>query len=295
MMFLINNATFLFFGGLISAASAIQQNSLRGSAPISSNIPVQVQVQVSQGTGCSCGVKTNVLTCDNDEAKCFCNEDGNLVCVEAELVKDPLLPVPTISAPTKSSSTEEEGEEPIVSPTLPAQTLYSIDGCFCDDKTNVLSCDDSDDEEKCFCNEDGNSICKESIKLPPVGIAVSRASPIEEDESTECFCDDKTNVLSCDDSEKDKKCFCNEDGNLICEEPSILQARISSTPTRSSPTEEGAEEPITSPTTPTLPLYTIDGCFCDGKTNVLSCDDSENEDDCFCNEDGNLRCRAPPL
>jgi len=74
-------------------------------------------------------------------------------------------------------------------------------------KTNVLSCDDPDDEDRCFCNIDGDSICKESIKLTPMGIAVFKSSLIEEDESSNCLCGDKTNVRSCDDPDEEEKCF----------------------------------------------------------------------------------------
>jgi len=225
----------------------------------------------------------------DEEEKCFCNKEGNLICEKAEPIKDPLLPVRTVSASTKSSpSDEEEAEEPIASPIPPTPTLYSIDGCFCDEKTNVLSRDDPDDQDKRFCNIDGNSICKESIKLPPMGIAVFKSSPIEEDESSNCFCDDKTNVLSCDDSDEEEKCFCKIDGNLVCEEPVNIATRICSVP-ESVPMEE--EEEDDEANIPSLP----DDCFCDTKTNVLSCDDSEDEDNCFCNEDGRLRCSRRPL
>eukprot|EP00751_Fragilariopsis_kerguelensis_P040834 CAMPEP_0171002756 /NCGR_PEP_ID=MMETSP0736-20130129/16417_1 /TAXON_ID=186038 /ORGANISM="Fragilariopsis kerguelensis, Strain L26-C5" /LENGTH=303 /DNA_ID=CAMNT_0011431243 /DNA_START=205 /DNA_END=1116 /DNA_ORIENTATION=+ len=303
MKFLINKATFLFVSGLISvASSAIQQNSLRGSSK---------SVRLSKGTGCSCDKKTNVLSCDDEsssssllssgddkEENCFCNEDGNLICeTPAEPSKDPLLPArigTTVSAPTNSSPSTDEVEvakQPIVLPIPPTPTLYSIDGCICDGKTNVLSCDDPDDEDQCFCNLDGNLICKELLKLPStmMGIAVFKSAPIdnkEQDESSNhCHCDDKMNVLLCDDDDSDaeEKCFCNIDGTLICEKEPIDNkgaTRIFSVPDIVLSEEEA--------TVSSLPH----DCSCDTKTNVLLCDDdSEEEDTCFCNEDGNLRCR----
>jgi len=303
MKFLINKATILFVSsGLISvASSAIQQNSLRGSSK---------SVRLSQGTGCSCDKKTNVLSCDDESSSssfsagdddkkenCFCNEDGNLICeTAAEPSNDPLLPAhTTVSAPTNSSPSTDEvvevAKQPIVLPIPPTPpTLYSIDGCSCDGKTNVLSCDDPDDEDQCFCNIDGNLICKEVLKLPStslMGIAVFKSAAIDEQDassSNHCFCDDKTNVLSCeDDSDWEEKCFCNIDGTLICEkEPSdneVEATRIFSVPA-SVPSDEET-------TVSSLP----EDCYCNTKTNVLLCDDdSKVEDTCFCNEDGNLRC-----
>lgn len=191
MKFLINNVIFIFLSGFIfaaSAASAVHQHSLRGSDPISPAIPVEV----SSVTGCSCDDITNVLTCDDSssdgEEKCFCNEGGDLFCDEQ--IK--LLPAGIFSVPILSSSRKGEewypkivvmnqsiADRSIIPPTrriLSIPKSVSIEeeklptSCICDDdKTNVLSCDDSDDEEKCFCNEDGTLICDEPV-IPPARI-----------------------------------------------------------------------------------------------------------------------------
>jgi len=80
--------------------------------------------------------------------------------------------------------------------------------------------------------------------------------------------------------------ICNIDGNLIFEEPINITTRIFPVP-ESVPIEEEDDEA-------NAPSLLVD-CFCDTKTNVLSCDDSEDEDNCFCNEDGSLRCSRRPL
>lgn len=57
----------------------------------------------------------------------------------------------------------------MVAPTH-AKSFHTVDGCFCDDVTNVLSCDHPLKEEYCFCNEDSNLRC--STDTPPIGSPV---------------------------------------------------------------------------------------------------------------------------
>jgi hypothetical protein len=104
---------------------------------------------------CYCGQFTNLLICEDPDDKqiCFCNEDGNVYCdkkVPDDIIDEPAPPV------------QELAELLLVA------EIYTVDGCFCDDVTNVLSCDHPLKEEYCFCNEDGGSL-RCSTDTPPIG------------------------------------------------------------------------------------------------------------------------------
>jgi hypothetical protein len=216
---------------------------------------------------CSCGEMTNLLICKDDDDKliCFCDEDGNVYCDGDQT--EPPAPTP-VPAPVVIESTAALP----VAPT-PAPTFHTIDGCFCSKDSNVLSCDDPLKKDYCFCNEDNDLRCSTGT--------LSMEEETEADGNTaSCFCGRKTNVLFCEFEEDELICFCDEDGNVYCNkqtEPSaLLPVRI-------------FIESAPSPAAP--PFHTIDGCFCDKFSNVLSCKDTLNEEYCFCNEDNNLRCK----
>jgi hypothetical protein len=103
---------------------------------------------------CYCGQFTNLLICEDPDDKqiCFCNEDGNVYCdkkVPDDIIDEPAPPV------------QELAELLLVA------EIYTVDGCFCDDVTNVLSCDHPLKEEYCFCNEDGGTVVYVVVPIHP--------------------------------------------------------------------------------------------------------------------------------
>lgn len=126
--------------------------------------------------------------------------------------------------------------------------------CSCGEITNLLICEDPDDNQICFCNEDGNVYCDKQIEPPaptPVSapVVIEPAAPAAPTPAPTfrtidgCFCDDFTNVLSCDHPLKEEYCFCNEDSNLRCNtDVPPIGSPVYSTPTK----EDSVTFPISS-------------------------------------------------